>query len=86
MKIANRASARPEGRRERKTQARLESQREALLKRLHCLHPTLKANPGYKSAQVLLNSRYVRSKLAARLAILRAAQFMISVLEMTPPT
>jgi hypothetical protein len=63
----------------------LEAQREALLRRLACLNPLLKTNPGYKSADVLLNSTYVRSKLATRLAILQAAQFMIRVLEITPP-
>jgi hypothetical protein len=65
---------------------RIEAQRHALLQRLACLHPATKASPGYRSAEVLLTSRYVRSKLAARLGILQAAHFMIKVLEMTPPS
>jgi hypothetical protein len=66
--------------------ARIEAQRNALIQRLACLHPATRASPGYRSAQALLTSRYVRSKLAARLGILQAAHFMIKVLEMTPPS
>lgn len=66
--------------------ARIEAQRVALLQRLACLHPATRASPGYRSAVVLLTSKYLRSKLSARLGILQAAHFMIKVLEMTPPT
>jgi hypothetical protein len=68
------------------THARIEAEREALLRRLACLHPTSKAKPGYRSAEILLTSTYMRNKRAAREAILQAAQFMINILEMSPPT
>lgn len=63
----------------------LESQREALLKRLESLSPKLRSNRGYASARSLLGTSYMRANLAARLAVLQTAQFMISVLEMLPP-
>ena len=50
-----------------------------------CLHPRLATYRGYRSARVLLNSKYMQASLAARLAVLEAAQFMISLLEMLPP-
>lgn len=65
--------------------ARLEAQREALLKRLECLPPGLRANRGYASARSLLGASYLRANLTARLAVLQTAQFMINVLEMLPP-
>jgi len=65
--------------------ARLEAQREALLKRLESLSPKLRSNRGYASARALLGASYVRANLAARTAVLQTAQFMISVLEMLPP-
>ncbi len=65
--------------------ANLEARREALLARLESLPPRLRANRGYASARVLLGASYVRANLAARLAVLQTAQFMISVLEMLPP-
>ena len=36
--------------------------------------------------RALLGASYVRASLKARLAVLQTAQFMISVLEMLPPT
>ena len=65
--------------------ANLEAQREALLKRLESLSPKLRANRGYASARALLGASYMRANLAARMAVLQTAQFMISVLEMLPP-
>src|SRR5689334_15974490 len=59
---------------------RLESDREALLRRLSHLHGAAKLLPGYRSALVLLNSRFRRANLATRLALLQAAQFMVEVL------
>jgi hypothetical protein len=50
-----------------------------------CLHPKLTANRGYRSARVLLNSKYMHASLTARVAVLQAAHFMISMLEMLPP-
>lgn len=65
--------------------AELEARREVLLKRLESLPPRLRAQRGYASARVLLGTKYMRANLAARLAVLQTAQFMISVLEMLPP-
>jgi hypothetical protein len=65
--------------------ARLEAQRDALIKRMARLHPKLTANRGYRSARVLLNSKYMHASLTARVAVLQAAHFMISLLEMLPP-
>ena len=63
---------------------RLESDREALLRRLSHLHGGAKLLPGYRSARTLLNSRFRRANLATRLALLQAAQFMVEVLERIP--
>ena len=63
---------------------RLESDREALLRRLNHLHGGAKLLPGYRSALTLLNSRFRRANLATRLALLQAAQFMVEVLERIP--
>ena len=63
---------------------RLESDREALLRRLSHLNSGAKLLPGYRSALILLNSRFRRANLATRLALLQAAQFMVEVLERIP--
>jgi hypothetical protein len=63
---------------------RLESDREALLRRLSHLNSGAKLLPGYRSALILLNSRFRRANLATRLALLQAAQFMVEGLERSP--
>jgi hypothetical protein len=63
---------------------RLETDREALLRRLSHLNSGAKLLPGYRSALILLNSRFRRANLATRLALLQAAQFMVEVLERIP--
>jgi hypothetical protein len=63
----------------------LEARRDELLGRLERLHPKLRANRGYASARALLGTNYLRANLAARVAVLQTAQFMINVLEMLPP-
>jgi hypothetical protein len=65
--------------------ARLEAQREALLGRMASLHPKLASNQGYRSARILLSTKYIQANLTARVAVLQAAHFMISMLEMLPP-
>ena len=70
---------------QRISHARLEARRDELLRRLERLHPRLRANRGYASARALLGTSYMRANLAARMAVLQTAQFMISVLEMLPP-
>jgi hypothetical protein len=49
------------------------------------LRPAMKANRGYRSARTLLGSRYLRASVAARVALLEAADFLVRVLEMMPP-
>ena len=63
----------------------LDRKREALRKRLDHLLPAAKASNGFKSASALLGASYVRADLAARVALLEAADFLIRVLEMMPP-
>jgi hypothetical protein len=62
----------------------LEARREALLKRLDMLGATAKGSRGYRSTLTLLNAKYRKASLAARLGILQSAAFMIEVLEMLP--
>ena len=63
---------------------RLEAHREALLLRLDKLDEAAKSSRGYRSTLTLLNSKYRKATLAARLGILQSAAFMIEVLEMLP--
>jgi hypothetical protein len=72
------------GKRTKLSLDRLESDREALLRRLSHLSNGAKLLPGYRSALILLNSRFRRANLATRLALLQAAQFMVEVLERIP--
>jgi len=62
----------------------LEARREALLQRLERLDDVAKNSRGYRSSMTLLNRKYRKATLAARLGILQAAAFMIEVLEMLP--
>jgi hypothetical protein len=64
----------------------LEARREALVQRLAHLHPALAKSAGHKTVRVLLGSKYRSASLSARLKILQAAHFLMSVLEMTPPS
>jgi hypothetical protein len=75
------------GRRRKRTSVRavaLAAQREDLLRRLRGLGPSAKARPGYRSALILLNSKFRAAAPAARLGILQAAGFMVNVLERLP--
>lgn len=69
----------------RVSHAWLEQRRKELLQRTELLLPTVKANKGFKSVRALLGSRYVRASLTARLSLLQAADFLVTVLEMMPP-
>ena len=62
----------------------MEHSREALLARLQNLDPRAKTQPGYRTALSLLNSKFRKSSLSARVAVLQAAAFMIEVLEKLP--
>lgn len=64
--------------------ASLEVQREMLMMRLRRLHPALAKTPGYRTARNLLGPKYMRASISARTKILHAANFLMSVLEMTP--
>lgn len=61
----------------------LESQREALLRRLELFGTRIAHLPGYRTAQRLLNQKFRLANFATRVEILRAAQFLIDVLEQT---
>lgn len=63
----------------------LEERREALLRRLERLDPAVKARTGYRSARRLLNQKFRKASVTARLGILDAAAFMVNVLENVPP-
>jgi hypothetical protein len=76
---------RPPGPRIRVSGAQLDRKREDLLERMDRLLPRIKESRGFRNARTLLCSRYIRSSIAARLGLLQAADFLIRVLEMTPP-
>ena len=78
MGLATRSAARP-------SPERLEVQRDALLRRLLRVHAAAKKKPGYRTALNLLNPTFRKANLAARVAILQAASFMVDILERTPP-
>ncbi len=63
---------------------KMEAEREALLLRLRNLNPQVKTQPGYRTALSLLNSKFRKSTLGARVAVLQSASFMIAVLEKLP--
>ncbi len=63
----------------------LEARRELLLKRLERLGTKAKAQQGYASVRALLGATYRRANLAARIAVLETAHFMVTVLEKLPP-
>ncbi|RTL63258.1 MAG: hypothetical protein EKK41_23635 [Hyphomicrobiales bacterium] len=62
----------------------MEDERSALLNRLQNLDPRAKSQPGYRTALSLLNSKFRKSTIGARVAVLQAAAFMIEVLEKLP--
>ena len=62
----------------------LEKRRETLMRRLEKLQPAVKKNNGFKTAKALLGQSYLRTKLVARVALLEAADFLITVLERLP--
>ena len=62
----------------------LELDRDALLSRLSNLDPRAKTQPGYRTALLLLNSKFRKASLTARVAVLQSAAFMVEVLEKLP--
>lgn len=72
------------GKDEAAVQVALEESRTALLKRLHNLDGRAKDMPGYRTAMSLLNSKFRKASLGARIAVLQSATFMVEVLERLP--
>lgn len=62
----------------------LELDREALLSRLRNLDPRAREQPGYRTALSLLNSKFRKASITARVAVLQSAAFMVEVLEKLP--
>ena len=62
----------------------MEQDRSKLLRRLQNLNPRAKEKPGYRTALSLLNSKFRKASLGARVAVLQSAAFMIDVLEKLP--
>lgn len=62
----------------------MEQDRTKLLRRLQNLDPRVKEKPGYRTALSLLNSKFRKASLGARVAVLQSATFMIEVLEKLP--
>lgn len=62
----------------------LEARRQALLQRLENLDEVAKSSRGYRSTMTLLNAKYRKASLTARVGILQSAGFMVHVLEMLP--
>ena len=64
--------------------AHVEKQRDELLERLDCFAARKKAHPSYKSARILLNRRFRLASIDQRVAILKAADWFISMIEKRP--
>jgi hypothetical protein len=63
----------------------LEHARMALLARLERHMKIARTHPSAKRAQKLLNDTFRSASVAQRAAILQAAEWLISLIEMTPP-
>jgi hypothetical protein len=63
----------------------LEKSRGALVERLERHMKIARAHPSASRAQKLLTSTFRKAKLAQRAAILQAAEWLIALIEMTPP-
>lgn len=59
----------------------VESRRIALIERLNRLNDQARAHPGHRRALTLLNDKFRKAKVAQRVAILQAAEWLIDVLE-----
>ena len=60
-----------------------EKRRMALLEQLSHFDETAPAHPSYKCALTLLNQRFRRARIDQRTAILKAAQWLIVLIEMS---
>ena len=68
----------------RKRYDNVEAQRTALIERLSRLDGQEKANPGYKSAKMLLHGKFRVARIDQRIEILKAADWLIKLLEKEP--
>ena len=59
----------------------LENHRAALIARLAAIGEAGQRHPGYKGARKLLNGAFCKAKLPQRFAVLKAASWLIGVLE-----
>jgi hypothetical protein len=64
----------------------LEQARTALLERLDRRMKIVQTHPSAKRALKLLNTTFRSAKVAQRAAILQSAEWLITLIEMTPPT
>jgi hypothetical protein len=64
----------------------VEKRRMALLERLNHFDETVRAHPSYKCALTLLNQRFRHARIGQRIAILKAAQWLIDLIEMSSGT
>ena len=84
MRARNRSPAnrhpRPRGI-SRKRYDNVERQRAELLDRLNHFGEPAKAHPGYKNALTLLNQRFRTARIEQRIAILKAANWLISLMK-----
>lgn len=60
-----------------------EKQRIALLKHLSRFEKTARAHPSYKRVLTLLNQRFRHAPIEQRIAILKAAQWLIALIEIS---
>lgn len=76
------------GRTERTFQKRydeLEEHRKALIGKLAALGEAAHAHPSYKRVQTLLNPTFRRASIAQRAAILKAATWLINLIDVSVP-
>jgi hypothetical protein len=78
-------SAAPAGKSFRQRYDDLEASRAQLLARLDRHMKVIRTHPSAKRALKLLNDTFRSASVAQRAAILQAAEWLISLIEMTPP-
>jgi hypothetical protein len=82
---AEAGSARARSRNFRQRYEDLEQSRLALLQRLERHMKIIRTHPSAKRALKLLNDTFRSASVAQRAAVLQAADWLISLIEMTPP-
>lgn len=59
----------------------VELRRNAMLTRLNALPAPARGHPGFNRALTLLNDQFRKARIAQRVAVLQAAEWLIEVLE-----